>query len=495
MPGSIEESPERPLHFQHSESLIAAVTSEQKFPPSVNFYPIDQCFSNPQLFPELPHDTYIGGPSSSAASAVDSKKLRKKVNESTRTIGHLLNVLSGTGNDVKKDKNSDARGVFFSKTPIPGPGGYIARIYSGLQQKRSWGRISEQYLLHKCTDFKSTQHVDSISINTGVCLFSLPALGQISEHHRAARDTPLTVPDLPINEAPTLYELESVSRLASAIADIVCLIRENPNPTDIEINIDVPDFQYYWSIYDFYHSGIIDARFVREWMQLVDERHDQMGAIMASAIRALLRSQWPSPDNETLRINITSGAEGANALMKQSMASGIFPSLEEVISALQSDNVDGELWQDFFANLGPDDGVETVTDTSRLIYVFKAVRPALARRRSDKMHMILQVDDVGEHQIFNRAEAFLKVYNSGGSLSPADQRSVIIGLFPLHRISMAHLTQGKALYVHAPRERVFHNRATAESVTIVEMISRTYGPRIAKTMQQAFSQHGLQPGN
>ncbi|KAJ5290960.1 hypothetical protein N7478_000211 [Penicillium angulare] len=486
MPGSIHESLES---LPRPESLIAAVTSSQDLSPSVSFYAIDQSIPSPQCFPELPHDTYIGGPSSSAASALDSKKLRKKLNGSAKAIEQLLGVLSSNENGAKKI-NSGCQGVFFSKTPIPGPGGYIARIYGGLPTERSWGRISEQYLSYKGIDLKSTHQVDSISINTGVCLFSLPTLGPISEHFRVAQDTPLNVPDLPINERPTLYELEGVSRLASAIADIVCLIQERPCPADVEINIDVPDFQYYWSIYDFYHAGLIDTNFVRQWIDLVDERHSQMGSIMIAAIKALIRSEMPGLDIDKLRINITSGSETASSLIKNCLAYGISPSVNEVIFSLRSCPTHGELWQEFFANLDPDEAMETVADISRLIYVFKAVLPALRRRqRSDKTHMILQVDDIGEHRIFDRAEAFLKTYNGAGSPSPVDQRSVIIGLFPLHRISMAHLAHGKALYVHAPLDRLFIDRATGESMTIMRMISLTYGSRIAKTVQQAFAQN------
>lgn len=117
----------------------------------------------------------------------------------------------------------------------------------------------------------------------------------------------------------------------------------------------------------------------------------------------------------------------------------------------------------------------TVTDIRSLIYVFKAVRPALKRRRLDKMHMILQVDDIGEHRIIDRAEVFLKAYNGDESLSLVDQRSVIIGLFLLHRTSMAHLAHGKALYVHAPLDKLFFDRATGKSITVMKMISLTYG--------------------
>jgi hypothetical protein len=303
------------------------------------------------------------------------------------------------------------------------------------------------------------------------------------------------VPDLPINEGPTLYELEGVSRLAFAIADMVCLIWDRPNPTDVEIEIDVPDFQYYWSIYDFYRSGLIDTSLVCEWMELVDERHNQMGAIMIAAIKSLLRSQFLSLDIEKLRINITSGAETASSLIKKCLTYGIFPSVQGIISSLQSCPMYGVLWQDFFTNLDPDEPMATVTDICRLTYVFKAVRPALRRRRFDKTHMILQVDDIGEHRIFDRAEAILKAYNGDGSLSLVEKRSVMIGLFPLHRISMAHLAHGKALYVHAPLDRLFFDRATGESITVMKMISLTYGVRIAKTVQKASSQNCLHPGN
>ncbi|KAJ5906510.1 uncharacterized protein N7473_003426 [Penicillium subrubescens] len=320
-------------------------------------------------------------------------------------------------------------------------------------------------------------------------------LGPISLHHRTAQNTPLIVPYLPINEGPTLYELEGVSRLAFAIADMVCLIWDRPNPTDVEIEIDVPDFQYYWSIYDFYRSGLIDTSLVCEWMELVDERHNQMGAIMIAAIKSLLRSQFLSLDIEKLRINITSGAETASSLIKKCLTYGIFPSVQGIISSLHSCPMYGVLWQDFFTNLDPDEPMATVTDICRLTYVFKAVRPALRRRRFDKTHMILQVDDIGEHRIFDRAEAILKAYNGDGSLSLVEKRSVMIGLFPLHRISMAHLAHGKALYVHAPLDRLFFDRATGESITIMKMISLTYGVRIAKTVQKAFSQNCLHPGN
>lgn len=78
MPDAIEESPERIPYVQQPESLVASATSSQKFPPVVNFYLIYQHYSNPQLFPGLPHETYIGGPSSIDRSAIDSKRLGRE---------------------------------------------------------------------------------------------------------------------------------------------------------------------------------------------------------------------------------------------------------------------------------------------------------------------------------------------------------------------------------------------------------------------------------
>ena len=97
-------------------------------------------------------------------------------------------------------------------------------------------------------------------MNSGLCLFSKFALGLDD------RD-PTGEPQLPLDAEPTLYGIEIIARMASAIADWVTMLRGSDRSNTLprcplSINIDVPDFQYYWSDCELLERNIVSMAFV-----------------------------------------------------------------------------------------------------------------------------------------------------------------------------------------------------------------------------------------
>lgn len=291
-----------------------------------------------------------------------------------------------------------------------------------------------------------------------------------------------------------MYELEIITRLSSAIADTVGLVgdRDTSCDTPINIHIDIPDLQYYWTACELLQRNLVTISYAQSWIAAIDERRNQLQFVMTSMIRTLLRDRPLCG----VKVNITSGTEAAGSLVKEKI-SGTVPSLQEVISALRSQGRDAAQWGELFDHLDPRDQPLNVGALGPLMYVFKTVKPALlyqplqsANQNSHETpgrRLIIQVDNVNERRILNRAKTSLKKYarqRYGNAEEP-----IIVGLFPMQRIFVAGPGRSD-LYYRDPGSRLCLD-PDKTIISPLDIIGATYGLRIKEQLRLSCLRAGF----
>jgi hypothetical protein len=459
-----------------------------------------------QFIPEATGYSFINP----SEADTEDERLKKRFKKSMDSLEKLCSLLRGT----TKSMAANSQQMTMEKTPmatvekqcfISSPQLSdeqkdidMTEIYSKLFIRFGNGRTSAQFFNSHCSTIK-TAHLSAsnptqfqrIDINTGICLFSKsllfssPGNGQPINFHEN-----FVVPPLPQNDKPTVYELEIIVRLSSAIADIVALIgiphcRETP----VNVNIDIPDFQYYWTACELLQHNLVSVKFVQTWIRRVSERRKRLQNIITSAIQSQLRErQLPA-----LTITITPGTEAAVTLVEANVSLGIVPTLEQILTVLQTQGDDAARWMVFLNHLDQKSHPSTVGDLSRLIYVFKAVRPILKPQPNnhfDKVgarNLLIQVDDVNEWRILDNAKKFLKRYSK--QVLDSSSEPIAVGLFPIQKI-FASGSGRSDLYIDDP---TFHLCLDPEKTMIdpFDVIGTTYGLSMGKYMRRLCRREGF----
>ncbi|KAF7594717.1 hypothetical protein BBP40_008610 [Aspergillus hancockii] len=387
------------------------------------------------------------------------------------------------------------------RTPEEGKSSDMTEVFSELRLQFDDGTTSHQYYNCRTSGIKASwfdsrpdgKPISSIHINSGLCLYSKAVLGFGHDHH-GKNFSPGGIPPLPATTKPTLYEMEIIARLASAIADWATIIRgaEDPDQSHrcpVSVNLDVPDLQYYWPACELLERNAVDVPYVEAWMALIDQRREQLGQVFLDTIRQLLAQRPVSLGSADcqIKLNLISGTESAIEALKDCIRKHKVPTVEDILSVLRDNSPDGVLWREFLANLNPKHYPTRILDVIRLAYVFKAVKPGLAQKVKDHdgpgSTVIIQIDDVIEWRVFEQARTFLKTYQN---------QICVLGVFPLPRILMTG--EGRAcLHVNDPGPRLYHPSGNPDDGTISswEVMSQCYGSRISGTLERIFREQGL----
>jgi hypothetical protein len=69
----------------------------------------------------------------------------------------------------------------------------------------------------------------------------------------------------------TLYELETMIRLSSMVADAIGLLRSDDGAGVplVDVYVDLPDVQYYWTAFELLQQGKITNGEVQNWIKAV----------------------------------------------------------------------------------------------------------------------------------------------------------------------------------------------------------------------------------
>ncbi|KAM0714150.1 hypothetical protein Q7P37_010299 [Cladosporium fusiforme] len=283
-----------------------------------------------------------------------------------------------------------------------------------------------------------TARLRPVVINTGMCLFSQALISSVL----TPRPDPSEACRVPWaqTQALTLYETEILIRLSSTIADVVGLLqdRSETGASSITVNVDLPDVQYYLRAFELLDCGMITRTCAQDWIVAVDERRRKLWILINFTITNMLKDRSLT----CVQITLAQGTEAVRRCLKGFANTGSVPSLDELLDELlgtiASTGEDAHRWQDFLKlQKKPKD----IHDLGCLMHVFNSVRPALhgakaegevgAPSAKEGSQLLLQVDDIVEWRIFDRAKRFLRSYQA--DVSP-EHRVRIVGLFPLQKV-------------------------------------------------------------
>lgn len=198
-------------------------------------------------------------------------------------------------------------------------------------------------------------------------------------------------------------------------------------------------------------------------------------------------------------IGISSGTEAAILLIKEKLELGYVPSLEETLHALVSRGKDSEAWRLFLDSLDPRQQPTDMEDLGQLTYVFAAVKPALSLKEALTHHdirwnvpnrkLIIQVDDIRERKILDRAKAFIKEY-AKKKVSGSAAELVILGLFPNQKVFAAGPGRSDLDFEDSGLQLCLGS--TKEMVGPLDIMSRTYGMHIGNQVRHSCLRQGFQ---
>ncbi|KAJ6102339.1 hypothetical protein N7486_004766 [Penicillium sp. IBT 16267x] len=479
------EIPSRDL--SSSEKVLSVIHCDEIGPAIVTQHSLSDEIKQPQVLRGAMSYRLLN-----SIDAIEDAHLKKHMRKGTtaiETLERLVQRVSPAGNPTVNIGKSA-----FICSPQMSDENHcfnMSEVFNEVQLQYNNGVKSTQYFNARFSAIKpkllkgpSPTRFKRIHINSGMCLGSKGAL-VMSPGHGQGDDC--VIPKVPENEEPTLYELETIARLSSGIADAAALFGGCSNPhTAISVSLDVPDFQYYWTVWELYNKKLVTMRYVHDWMAAIKRRRTQLQNIMVSTIYKMLMDRGIGD----IKVNLASSTGAAVELLLERSLSGGVPSIEELLLVLQTQGAESAQWAEFLTHLESGEQPATGTDLGKLMYVFEAVKPALesqpplpANENAQDAHeerLIIFLDDTAECRIFNRAIKFVKRYS---------EETTMIGLFPLQQILAAGYGRSD-LYMNCPGTDLRLERGETR-VNLFDVIKMTYGPQAATLLQSSCQEQGF----
>lgn len=274
---------------------------------------------------------------------------------------------------------------------------------------------------------EGTPTFEGVSIISGICLFN----GRLLAMSATSPETGGVDAVLLKDSIPTYTELDYIVRSSSAIADIAAMnisrAREQGSELRINIKLDVPSWHYFHLVATKFALKQCSSTEALEWMDAVDQRHDQIGQAFAETIKHGLE-QRGIYDSTSYVIGITSRANSAAVLIRTAIEHGEIPALDAILAALDSEK-DG-CWKQFYEMIPAKERPTNLDQLGYLYYVFEAIRPSLVEREAESTtpasnqtkkvnlskkalnkrksrRLIISIDDSAERRIYSRAQKIL----------------------------------------------------------------------------------------
>jgi hypothetical protein len=384
---------------------------------------------------------------------------------------------------------------------------------------------------HSLFDKDSGPAYDSVTLVSGMCLFTRKILDESISGSR------LDTQEL-LEMQPTLYEVERIAGLSSAIADIAALIffkYDGKCHVPLNIILDLPTWHYYQSIEDqLQHRGHKPTE-VMDWIEAIMRRSQQLAAVLKSAVLHELNRRGVPITQRLCDIQISPGSALVDDAFREALKYEKLPCLDDILETLNSSQ-DGS-WRQFYPLIPDRDKPQSVKDLSYLFYVFEVVRPALlagirsvkqstpiesahkdsassgrqqrpasSRRCGSKENhiprpLVISVDDPSERKLYSRAHRiFLKLPKS--PTYPADP--TLVQVYTTRRVFVDGNRKGERLYRHDPSpvmpvlsDGKGHDDGSPSyakypiELQQMEFIAKLYGAECAANIQRWSKEVGL----
>ncbi|PYH68220.1 uncharacterized protein BO88DRAFT_342389 [Aspergillus vadensis CBS 113365] len=283
---------------------------------------------------------------------------------------------------------------------------------------------------------EGTPTFEEVSIVSGVCLFN----ARLLEMSTTSPKTGGVDVDLLKNSIPTYNELDYIARASSAIADVAAMnifrACEQGSGQRLNIKLDIPSWHYFHAVVTKLASKQCSNTEALQWMDAIDQRHDQIGQVFVEAIRDEL-AQRGIRDSTSYNLGITSRTNTAAVLIRTAIEQeGEIPLLDTILAALNSEE-DG-CWKRFYEMIPTKERPSNLDQLGYLFYVYEAIRPALVERptpgppvsdqtkkvnlskkalkKRKPRRLIISVDDSAERRIYSRAQRILSKIRQSSEL-------------------------------------------------------------------------------
>lgn len=476
---------EIPTRDLASEKVLSVVHCDEVGPAVVAQHSLSDDIEHPQVLPGAMSYRLLN-----SIDAIEDAHLKKHMRKGTTAIETLERLLQRVAPDANPAVNI-GKSAFICSPQMSNDDKHcfnMSEVFNEVQLQFGNGVKSTQYFNARFPAIKpkllkgpSPIRFKSIHINSGMCLGSKAVLA-MSPGHGQGDDC--VIPKVPENEEPTLYELETIARLSSGIADAAALFGGCSSHTAINVCLDVPDFQYYWTVWELFNKNLVTMEYIQDWMAAIRRRRAQLQNIMMSSIYKMLLDRGIGD----IKVSLATSTSAAVELLQERSLSGVVPSLEELLLALQTQGTGSAQWEEFLTHLEPGEQPADGTDLGKLMYVFEAVKYALKSQSSTNENtreahgerLIIFLDDTAECRIFNRASKFIKRYS---------EETTMIGLFPLQQILAAGYGRSD-LYMKCPGTHLRLERGETR-INLFDVIKMTYGPRAATLLQRSCQEQGF----
>jgi hypothetical protein len=230
--------------------------------------------------------------------------------------------------------------------------------------------------------------VRSVEFLTGCCLWSGPtALGVGADGERFTLVNPRHPVDrqvvaLEIESAPSLYEVESATRLGGIISSIA---RNNPLAERVWLN--VPGTEYKLYLFDAFFRGHISAEVMREWGAAVDARQQRVLELFQRHLPTTVGIEQIDT-LRPIRGLVDDIVQGRRSLTPETL----HEALEQLAEA-------SPLWRDLIANDTPKDGL-TKSWNMLSVASYSVAALAVSSERANPHRVVFAPDNRQEEKIY-----------------------------------------------------------------------------------------------
>ncbi|KAI5779506.1 hypothetical protein EDC01DRAFT_670431 [Geopyxis carbonaria] len=343
----------------------------------------------------------------------------------------------------------------------------------------------------KITDF------GQVHIVSGICLLSQNHLGYKHGQAPCAGKFPVEnhLP-LPEDRRPTMYELESVTRLSNSIADAIMVISSD---VDINVTLDIPQVQYYASVVELFESGLCSKEHLTSWFDIFGQRHDQLATIFCEALKAACSRRGCY--RPRLQIEVSTGLQEAIPYIQRQVHNNENLDMKVLLEELSAGDED---WTEYIACVSDSQKVlSNLTALSRASYSYQLLKPIIRRHRElnigtvggiekeQKRQVLLHIDNQAEWRIYSEAESVLKTYYQKLDQSRGvATKALLLGLYPLERVFTGASTGRTSLYLNDGGQDL-QEKQTGLVLGPGAVLSRVYGADMVGDAMRLSSQAGM----
>ncbi|KAJ5542089.1 hypothetical protein N7535_004509 [Penicillium sp. DV-2018c] len=386
----------------------------------------------------------------------------------------------------------------------------VSTMFAQVKLQTPVGPPVDQFVNCRSSNIKANDLKDSvndkcrpITISTGICLFSSQLLGFIPTKGLSTPDdaSKAPIPPLPSSQVSTFYELETCTRMAMTIAGlaVTASIGGTAGSRPIVVRLDVPRLQYYAYPLELLQAGLVSWEYVHEWFELVDRRHRQVATLMKDTITHEVRRRGGD-----VQVEVTTGTAAVIQFLRLCVLDRKqLPDINDMLFVLEWIGPYQAAWREFLAIVGESQRPADIRSLAIMAYVFEVMYPALRQtsaKTADRKDMesgrplLIQVDDIAEWRIFDRAEKLLKRFKERQhGLDP-----LLVGVFPSPRIFTSEDQGRSTLFLHDPGLKIMqrcppsgHSENDSSVVSPLDIIGEIYGGDIQDTLMRLITEGGL----